>query len=159
MLDFFQRAIVKRSAWANRRAPGTFAEGGAVITHVALHHQFKTDVHLRNAKGTGQNAIVAGNAAGFAGRLHHAIRIALDRIGRTYLGASGRIAVHADHGNGLWREGAIDVFEMNHRVPLVRIAFAACLDARLASNAAIGIDKKVLRTGMSHGITPLLLRF
>ena len=56
----------------------------------------KLDVHLRHAERAGEHAVVAGDAARLAGRLHDAVAGPLDGVGRADLGAGRRVAVHAD---------------------------------------------------------------
>jgi hypothetical protein len=39
---------------------------------------------------------------------------------------------------------AVDEIELNHRLPLMRVAFDAGLHTGLAANAAIGIDEELV---------------
>jgi hypothetical protein len=51
--------------------------------------------------------------------------------------------MHADNRRGLHAVGAVDELEMNHRLAAMRVAFRACLHARLAPDAAVRVDKKI----------------
>src|SRR6185295_9321756 len=102
-------------------------------THVTLHHQFEVCLHFRNPKRTGKHTVVAGNTARLKSSLYHAISSLLNRIGRTHLGASWRIAMQADHGCGLNRVRPVDEVEMNHRISLMSLALAAGLHTGLAT--------------------------
>ena len=52
--------------------------------------------------------------------------------------------MHADHRHRLRRAAAVDEVELDHRLPLVRVALGAGLHARLAADAAAGIDEERL---------------
>src|SRR5581483_5638615 len=101
-------------ARANRGAHRPFADRGAIVTHVAFHHEFKIDLHLRHAEGTGQHAIVAGDTARLTGRLHHTVARPLDGIGRTDLRAGRRVTMHAHDRHRLWSVAAIHILEVDH---------------------------------------------
>ena len=51
--------------------------------------------------------------------------------------------MHADDRHRLHALRPVDVFQMDHRVPLVRVALAARLHARLAADAAVGVDEEL----------------
>src|SRR5690606_25485216 len=142
-LDLFARAKEQGLAGADAGAHGLEADRGAVIAHVALHHQVHARVHLGHAKGTGQDTVVARDAAGLARGLHHAVAHALDRVRGADLGASGRIAVHTDHGHGLGRQRTVDKIKLDHRIALVGVAFGAGLNTRLAADAATRVHKEL----------------
>src|SRR5207253_2510156 len=89
-------------------------------------------------------AVVAGDAARLPGSLHDAVAGALDRVGGTDLGARRRIAVHADDRHGLYGNRAVDILEMDHRRAAMRVALAAGRHARLAADAAIGVDEELV---------------
>src|SRR5690606_40726368 len=99
--------------------------------------------HLRHAERTGQHAVRASNAARFARGHYSSIRRALDRIGWADFGASRRFAMHADNRSRLRRMTAINVVEMDHRVPLMRLALRTGVTARFAANASTGVDEKL----------------
>src|SRR5262245_46320327 len=67
----------------------------------------------------------------------------LDGVGRADLGARRRVAVHADHRDGLHRDRPIDVLQVDHGVPAMRVALAARGDARLAADAAVGVEEEL----------------
>ena len=157
LFDFLPSSVVQRTTGANGGAHRLTAHRSAVVAHVALHHEFEVGVHFRHAEGTRQYAVIAGDAARFTGCLHHAVRRSLDGVGWADLGARGSIAMHADHRHGLRRNGAIDEFEMNHRMPLVGIALAARFVARLAANAAIRIDEKEFLARFCHDSFPTVV--
>lgn len=52
--------------------------------------------------------------------------------------------MHANNGRRLHPGWAIDVFQMNHGVPAMRVAFRAGLHASLATDASGLIDKEVV---------------
>ena len=55
---------------------------------------------------------------------------------------------------------AVDVLEVDHRVPLVRVALGAGLHARLAADAAVRVDEELEVVWNGHRRDPcLLLRF
>ena len=133
---------MKRTTGTNRRAHRLLALRRTVVTHIALHHQLHRRLHFGNSKRTGQNAIIAGNAARLASRLHDAILSSFDGIGGTDLRTRWRVAVHTNHRQRLRRFATIDILQVDHRVTLVRIALRTCLHARLAANATIGVNEK-----------------
>ena len=65
--------------------------------------------------------------------------------------------MHADDGHRLRRQLAVNVFQMDHRVPAVRVAFAARMNAGLAANAAARIDEELAVFGSEHGFLNVLL--
>jgi hypothetical protein len=62
--------------------------------------------------------------------------------------------MHANYRHRLRRDGTIDEFQVNHRMPLMRIAFTARLDARLAADTPVWIDEKMVLAGF-HGKLPV----
>ena len=142
LLELLTRAEKERLAWTNRGAHRFLADRRAVVAQIALHHELQFRLHLRHAERASQHAVIASNAARLARRLHHAVFRALDRIRWTNFSAGRLIAVHANHGRSLNGMRSINIFEMNHRMPFVRVALAARLHARLAADAAIGINEK-----------------
>src|SRR5262245_29556038 len=102
LFDLLARAEVERLARADGRAHRLLADARAVVAHVALHHDLPVFVHLGHAERTGDHAVAAGDAAGFARRLHDAVAGSLDRVGRTHFRARRLLAVHADDGDGLY---------------------------------------------------------
>ena len=52
--------------------------------------------------------------------------------------------MHAHYRGRLHRVSAIDKVEMDHRVALMCLAFAARLNTRLATDAAVGIDEELV---------------
>src|SRR5262249_51758017 len=105
---------------------------------------------FRHAEGTRQNAVAACDAARLACRLNDTVTGALDRVCGAHLGARRLLAVHAHHRHCLHALGPIDVLEVDHRVTAVSLAFGACVNARLTSDAAIGIDVEIQRLGLGH---------
>src|SRR5690554_2538014 len=101
-------------------------------------------MHLGNAERAGQHTVVAGDATRLSGRLNDTILRAFNRIGRADFGARGRVAMHAHDRCRLRRLSAVDEFQMDHRMPLVRITFGTSLHARLAADAAVWIDEEEL---------------
>src|SRR5262249_18209864 len=69
-LDLIPRAEKKRLAGTHRGAHRFFAHRGAVVTHVALHHQVHGGVHFRHAERTSEHAVVTGDAPRLTGGLH-----------------------------------------------------------------------------------------
>src|SRR6185369_5955727 len=140
------------AAGTNRGAHRLFADAGAVVAHVALHHQIELDLHLRHAKGTGEDAVRARDTTRFGGAVHHAAVVLLDGVGGTDPGARRIFAVHANDRRGLHARGPVHVVEVNHRMPAMRPAFAARLHTRLAADAARGVDEEF---GFGHGVESL----
>src|SRR5262249_738340 len=136
----------------DRGAHRLLPHAGPVVAHVALHHDLTIFIDLGDAKRTGDDAVSARNAAGFARRLHDAVAAPLYRVARPSLRARRLLGVHADHRHRLHAVSAIDEFEMNHRFAAVRVALGACLDAGLASDAAIWIDEEVEVVGLRHNL-------
>jgi hypothetical protein len=104
-------------------------------------------VFIFDPKGARQHAIVAGDTTRLTRRLHDTVRGALDGVGRTNLGASWRIAMHADHRGRLRRLRAIENIQLDHRVAAMGIAFTTGLDAGIASDAARRIQEESPRLG------------
>src|SRR5690606_23514181 len=136
--DLLARAEEEGLAGADGGAHGLEADRGAVVAHVAFHHHLELGVHLGDAEGAGEHAVAAGDAAGLAGGLDDAVARALDSVGGADLGAGGRVAVHADDGDGLDGAGAVHVLQLDHGVAAVGIALRAGLDTGLAADAAAG---------------------
>src|SRR5262249_42483156 len=130
----------------NRRAHRLLAGGRAVIAHVALHHQLLVFVNFRHAEWAGQHAVAARDAPRLARALNNAVAGPLDRIRRTDFRARRLLAMHANDRDGLHALRSFDIFEMNHRHTAMRVALRACLHARLATDAAVGIDEKLEMT-------------
>src|SRR6185295_154512 len=137
-----------------RRAPRLQPDRRPVVAHVALHHQVHLGLHLRDAEGAGQNAVVARDAARLPGRVHDAVLGPLDGVGRTDLRAGRRVAVQTHHRHRLRRVRAIHVVELNHRLPLVSVAFRAGLDAGLAANTPAWVDEELEGIWNRHGLGP-----
>jgi hypothetical protein len=97
---------------------------------------------LGNAKRAGEHAVGATNAALAQSRLHDSLFGDLDGVGRTYPGTGRILTVHADHRCGLWRGGALDKFEVDHRLTPVAVALCAGVHTGLAADATGRIDKK-----------------
>lgn len=138
----FTLAKKKRLTRANGRAHGLLTDGSAVVTHITFHHELEFGLHLRNAERASKHAVIASDAARFARRLHYAVFCSLDGIRRTDFSARRRIAVHADDRRCLNRMRAVNIFQMNHRMPSVRVAFAARLNASLTSYAPRRVYEK-----------------
>src|SRR5262249_27212095 len=119
----------------------------------AFHHQIHPGVHLGHAEGAGQYAVVAGDTAWLARRLDHAVAGALDRVGGADLRAGRRVAVHTHHRHGLGRDLTVDVVELDHRVALVCVTFAARLDAGIAADAAARVDEELHLLGGWHNVS------
>src|SRR5215475_1390459 len=149
-LDLISRAEKQCLAGTHRGAHRLFAHRGAVVTHVALHHQVHGGVHLRHTEGAGEHAVVTSDAARLTGGLHDPVFHTFDRIGRADLRAGGRFAMHAYHRHGLRRVGLIDVIQLDHRIALVRVAFGTCLHTPVATDAATRIDEKFIGFGDRH---------
>src|SRR6185369_668650 len=143
LFDLLASAVEQRLARADRRAHRALARRRAVITHVALHHQLEFGLHLWHAERTSQHAVVAGDAPRLASGLHYAIIGALDCVGRTHFSAGRRVTMHANNRRSLHRMRAIEIFQVNHRVALMRVAFAARLRARLTPDASSRVDEKL----------------
>src|SRR5262249_40569885 len=158
LVNLLPRAKEERLARANGRAHGLLADARSVVAHVALHHELPVFVHLRHAKRTRQNAIPAGDAARLARSLHDSIDRALNCIRRADLSAGWLLAMHANDRHRLHTLRALYIFEMNHRLAAVRVAFAACLHARLAADAAVGVDEELEMLGL-HASLLLRLQF
>src|SRR6185503_17242328 len=90
-----------------------------------------------------QYTVAAGDTAWLACRLHYAVAGSLDRVRRAHLGAGRLLAVHADDRNGLDTVRPVDELEMDHRIAPMGVALGARLHARLAADAAVGIDEEV----------------
>src|SRR6185437_5556 len=116
LLHLLPRPEEERLARADGRAHRLLADAGAVVAHVALHHDLAIFVDLRHAERTGDHAVAARDAARLARRLNDAVAGPLDRIGGADFGTRRLLAVHADDRNRLHALGAIDELEMNHRV-------------------------------------------
>src|SRR5262249_18409494 len=101
-------------------------------------------------EGAGEDTVVARDAARLAGRLHDAVLGALDGVGGADLGAGRDVAVHTDDRHRLRRQGAGDVVELDHRLPLVRVALATGLHARLAADAPARVDEELEMLGDGH---------
>src|SRR5262245_43040625 len=99
--DVFPRRERERSGWAHGGAHRPFADAGAVIAHIALHHLIDLGPILGHAERTGQDAIRAADAARFERTLHDPIRRFLDGIGRADLRTDRVFAVHAHLRRGL----------------------------------------------------------
>src|ERR1043165_4165380 len=67
LVDLFARSEKQRLAWADGGAHGLLANTGAVVAHVAFHHELLVFVNFGNTERTGQHAVAAGNAARLAG--------------------------------------------------------------------------------------------
>src|SRR5690606_34614808 len=102
----------------------------------------------------GEDAVVAGDAARLAGRLHDPVLGALDGIRRTDLGAGGLIAVHADDRYRLGGLRAVDEVELNYRHSLVGVALRAGLDAGVAADAAGRVDVELVVSRYGHRASP-----
>src|SRR5262249_18222419 len=76
----------------------------------------------------------------------------LDRVRGAYLGTRRRVAVHTDHRHRLHRLRAVHVFQVDHRVPLVRVALGTRVDARLAADAAVRVEEEDVVVG-DHGLS------
>src|SRR5262249_41127186 len=107
-------------------------------------------VHLGHAERAGEHAVVARDATRLAGRVHDAVGRALDRVGRTDLGAGRCVAVHADDRRRLRRARAIEIVELDHRLAAVRVALRAGLHAGLAADAAARVDEELHDRGLRH---------
>lgn len=140
--DLIPCAIEQRLAGAYRRTHRLHIDRGAVITHIALHHQIHSGVHFWHPKGASQHAIVTGDAARLACRLHHAIRGPFDGICRAHFRASGGVAVHTDHGDGLRGQVPVYVIQLDHGLALVRVTFRTCLHTGLAADTPGGVNEK-----------------
>src|SRR5262249_38433558 len=140
-LDLLARAVVQRLARADGGTHRLQAHRGAVVAQVTFHHQVHRRLHLGHAEGAAEDALVAGDAARLACRLHDAVLRTLDGVGGADLGTGRDIAVHADDRHRLRRQGAVDVVELDHGLPLVRVALAAGLHARLAAYASARVDE------------------
>ncbi len=99
--QFGARAKHQRLTGTDRCAHGLLPDGRAVVAHVAFHHQIHFCLHLRHAEGARKHAIVARNTTWFARGLNDSVARTLDRVGGTDFRARRRIAVHANHGNGI----------------------------------------------------------
>ena len=53
--------------------------------------------------------------------------------------------------------GAVDVLEVDHRLPRVRVALGAGLHARLAADAAVRVDEELQVVRVGHGDPSRLL--
>lgn len=156
-------AIVEGAAGADCGAHGFFAHAGAIVTHVALHHEIELGLHLGDTKRTGQHAVGAGHAARLGRGVDLAFVVLLDGICGADLGAGGILAVHADNGGGLDASGAVDVLKMNHGMTTMRLAFRAGLHTGLAANAARRVEKelhllrvrRILGEILNHGVLGL----
>src|SRR4029453_16074633 len=137
--DLLRGAEEERLTRADRRAHRPLAGAGAVVAHVALHHDLPILVHLGNPERTCENAVAAGDAPRLQRRLHDAVTRPLDGVGGAHLGARGLLAVHADDRHRLDAGRAVDELEVNHGLAAMRVAFGAGLYARLASDAAVRI--------------------
>ena len=152
------RAEDQRLARADGGAHRLVPDRGAVVTHVALHHQAQARVSSW-ARRTGRRArSCCTRCSAACARSGRRRPRSLDGVGRADLGAGRRVAVHAHHRHGLRRRGAVDVVEVDHRVPLVRVALGAGLHARLAADAAGGIDEELdSRSGTGMALLGRLL--
>jgi len=63
--------------------------------------------------------------------------------------AVGEIAMHADSPARFAATPPIDILQVDHRRPLCDIAFAASLHAGLATDAAVGVDEKLVLIAMA----------
>jgi hypothetical protein len=152
--DFFYvitRSEIQRAAWTNGRAHWLLANAGAVVTHVALHHQIILRLHFWNTKRASQNTVRAGDASGFCGAVDHASIILLDRVSWTNFCASGILAVHANDGCRLYSAATMHVVQVNHRLSAMGVAFATRLHTGLAANAARLVDEKFVFGESFHG--------
>ena len=95
---------------------------------------------------------------GLRADLHDAVAGALDRVGGADLGAGRLLAVHADHRHGLHalRRGR-RIRDGSSTSPRCVSHSRARLHARLAADAAVGIDEEMEMFG-GHGRLTLLLR-
>ena len=100
----------------------------------------KLDDVLRHAERAGEHAVRAADAARLERRLHDAVLVLLDRVGRAHLGAGRVLAVHAHHRRRLGGGGPVDLLEVDHRRAAVRAALLARLHARPAADAAALVD-------------------
>src|SRR4029453_15440009 len=123
---------------------------GAVIAEVALVLEHLGHIQLRHPEWAGVDAVAAADAALLGRLLDHPVGGDQDGVGRADLGAGGHrgLAMHAHRGYGRGRPAGVDVVEVDHGLAAVRVAFAAGGHARLAADAAAGVNEQ---RGPHHG--------
>src|SRR6516165_4184439 len=134
--DLFGAYISKRLAWTDCGAHRPLADGGPVVTHVAFHHLLALGKDFWDTERARQDTIRAADAARLQGRLHDPVLALLDGVGRADHRAGRIVAVPADICRRGDRSPAVDEIEIDHRLPSVRFALFAGVQAGLAADAA-----------------------
>ena len=96
LAHFLARAVPERPAGADGGAHRLLARAGAVVAHVALHHELHRLGLLRHAKRAGIDAVRAGDAARGVGAVDDAELVFLIASAGQTLAHAGIFAVHAD---------------------------------------------------------------
>ena len=143
-LEFVAGAEKERPTGTHARAHWVFPHRCTVVAHVAFYHQLEFGHHLGHAERAGQHTVVARDTARLLRRVHDALFILLDCVSGADFGARRIIAVHTDNGSGLRGVPTIDILQVDHGMPFVRFAFAACLDARLTTDATARIYEQLV---------------
>ena len=153
-LDLGAGAVEQRPAGADRGAHRLAAGGGAVVAHVALHHQVEIGLILGTPNGQASTQLLQAMQRGLRAVCTTPSSVFLmASAGQTSAQVGESQCMHTT-GTVCVECGAIDVFQVDHRVPLVRVALAAGLDARLAADAAAGVDEELhgrSGTGIADG--------
>ena len=117
----------------------------AVVAHVALHHEFDAALFiLGTPNGQASTQLLQAMQRGLRAvcTTPSAVRL-MASAGQTSAQV-GESQCMQTTGTVCVRHVAVDIVELDHRLSLVRVALAARLHARLAADAAAGVDEELL---------------
>src|SRR5690606_29221342 len=136
---FLPSAIIQGLTRTDRCTHGFLAGTGAVVTHIAFHHQFCLFILFWNSKRAGQNAVGTTDTPRGVCRMYHPKIILVDGIRRTYVGTGGILAMHADLNRGLSTYGTIYIMDMDHAFLSVCFAFRTSHFAGMAADTTLHV--------------------